>query len=141
MNERFESLMYHAGMTAQGCWDEMDSYQREAVERFAQLIVKECKDRLVRIMGTFDLATGHADTMEQVLDALEDELRDVLGHLRARREWVGLTDEEIDECERLATIRHQSHRYSVHGQIITPADGLEWHFARAIEAKLKEKNT
>jgi len=42
MNERFESLMYHAGMTAQGCWDEMDSYQREAVERFALLIVQDC---------------------------------------------------------------------------------------------------
>ena len=42
MNDRFESLMYHAGMTAQGCWDEMDSYQREAVEKFAQLIVREC---------------------------------------------------------------------------------------------------
>jgi hypothetical protein len=44
MNERFESLMYHAGMTAQGCWDEMDSYQREAVEKFAELIVRECAD-------------------------------------------------------------------------------------------------
>ena len=42
MNDRFENLMYHAGMTAQCCWDEMDSYQREAVEKFAELIVKEC---------------------------------------------------------------------------------------------------
>lgn len=42
MNERFEHLMYQAGMTAQGCWDAMDSYQREAIEKFAQLIVKEC---------------------------------------------------------------------------------------------------
>ena len=41
MNDRFESLMYHAGMTAQGCWDEMDSYQREAVERFAELLWQE----------------------------------------------------------------------------------------------------
>ena len=50
--------------------------------------------RLVRIMGTFDLATGHADTMDQALDALEDELRDVLGHLRARREQQrGRSDE------------------------------------------------
>ncbi len=57
-----------------------------------------------------------------------------------KREWQGLTDEEIDECERLATIRHQRHKYSVRGQIITPADGLEWHFAGAIAAKLKERN-
>ena len=58
-----------------------------------------------------------------------------------KREWQGLTDEEVYECERLATVRYQRHKYSVHGQIITPADGLEWHFARAIEAKLREKNT
>ena len=58
-----------------------------------------------------------------------------------KRQWVGLSDEEIDECKRIATFRYQRHKYSVRGQIITPADGLEWHFAGVIEAKLKEKNT
>jgi hypothetical protein len=42
MNTKFEDLMYHAGLTASGCWDKMDQYDRAAVERFAQLIVKEC---------------------------------------------------------------------------------------------------
>ena len=42
----------------------------------------EAKARLIRIMGTFDLATGHADTFDELLDSLELELRDVLGHLR-----------------------------------------------------------
>jgi len=41
------------------------------------------KERLIRMMGTFDLATGHADTWDELLDALESELRDVLGHYRA----------------------------------------------------------
>lgn len=41
MNERLEDLMYHAGLTAQGCWEEMDSYDREAIEKFAMLIIKE----------------------------------------------------------------------------------------------------
>lgn len=40
------------------------------------------KERLIRIMGTFDLATGHADTFDELLDSLESELRDVLGHYR-----------------------------------------------------------
>ena len=40
-----------------------------------------------------------------------------------KREWVGLTDEEIDYVE----------------DNVDPA--LYRHFARAIEAKLKEKNT
>lgn len=44
MNERLEDLMYHAGLTAQGCWDSMDQYDREAIEKFAELIVRECAD-------------------------------------------------------------------------------------------------
>ena len=95
MNERIKELLGQAYDEAvPETWTTLSSLQQGRVyEKFAELIVKECKDRLVRIMGTFDLATGHADTMEQLLDALEDELRDVLGHLRARREWQGLTDE------------------------------------------------
>ena len=42
MNEQIEKLMYHAGLTAQGCWDEMDDYDKQAIEKFAELIVKEC---------------------------------------------------------------------------------------------------
>ena len=42
MNKRIEDLMYHSGLTAQGCWDEMDEYDRKAIEKFAELIVKEC---------------------------------------------------------------------------------------------------
>ena len=99
----------------------------------------KAKERLIRVMGTFDLATGHASTFDELLDSLESELRDVLGHYREalaqpeqepvawmvtygglthiaytqpnmvvdthyqplyaappRREWVGLTDEEIE---------------------------------------------
>ena len=42
MNTKFEDLMYQAGLTAQGCWDEMDGYDHEAIEKFAELIVREC---------------------------------------------------------------------------------------------------
>ena len=42
MNERIEDLMYRAGLTAQGCWDSMEDYDRKAIEKFAELIVKEC---------------------------------------------------------------------------------------------------
>lgn len=44
MNKQFDKLMYDAGMTAQGCWDEWDSYQRGAIAKFAELIVSECAD-------------------------------------------------------------------------------------------------
>ena len=39
---KFDDLMYRAGLTAQGCWDEMDDYDHKAIEKFAELIVKEC---------------------------------------------------------------------------------------------------
>ena len=42
MNGRLEHLMYLAGLTAQGCWDKLDDYDRTAIEKFAELIVQEC---------------------------------------------------------------------------------------------------
>ena len=57
-----------------------------------------------------------------------------------KREWQGLTDEEIYECEKVGAIHYQRHKCSVRGQQLTPADDPQWHFAGAIEAKLKEKN-
>jgi hypothetical protein len=43
MNETiFSKLHYQSGLVAQGCWDELDEYDREAIIRFGDLIVKEC---------------------------------------------------------------------------------------------------
>jgi len=44
MNPKIEELMYRSGLTAQGCWDNMDEYDRAAVLKFAELIVRECAD-------------------------------------------------------------------------------------------------
>jgi hypothetical protein len=38
----FERLHYHSGLVAQGCWDELDEYDREAIRRFGDLVVTEC---------------------------------------------------------------------------------------------------
>ena len=42
MNQKIQDLMYHSGLTAQGCWDEMDDYDKQAIEKLAELIVREC---------------------------------------------------------------------------------------------------
>lgn len=42
MNERIEHCLYQAGLTVQGCWDELDDYAKEGIEKFAELIVREC---------------------------------------------------------------------------------------------------
>lgn len=44
MSNKFDDLMYQAGLTAQGCWDQMDDYDRTAILKFAELIVRECLD-------------------------------------------------------------------------------------------------
>lgn len=42
MNTRFDNLMYHAGLTAQGSWDSMDDYDHQAIIKLCELVVEEC---------------------------------------------------------------------------------------------------
>jgi len=46
----FEKQMYDSGLTAQGCWDEMDSYMHGAIEKFGELVVRRCISE-VAMMG------------------------------------------------------------------------------------------
>ena len=50
----FERLHYHSGLVAQGCWSELDEYDREAIRRFGDLIVRECAEvaRLTILSGS-----------------------------------------------------------------------------------------
>ena len=45
MTEHLEHLLYESGLTAQGCWDELDEYARQGIEKFALLIVRECANQ------------------------------------------------------------------------------------------------
>lgn len=42
MNERIEHLLYLSGLTASGCWDKFDDYDKDALNKFSELIVQEC---------------------------------------------------------------------------------------------------
>jgi hypothetical protein len=44
----FDQLMEDSGLTAAGCWSDMDEYDREAIIRFGNLIVKECAEVALR---------------------------------------------------------------------------------------------
>jgi len=46
MNERIEQCLYLSGLTAQGCWDELDDYAKQGIYKFAELIVREGVDLL-----------------------------------------------------------------------------------------------
>lgn len=49
-----------------------------------------------------------------------------------------LSEEQINECERIAAIAHQEHKRSSLGQPSSPADYYQWHFARALEAEVRK---
>ena len=63
MNERIEHCLYQAGLTAQGCWDELDDYAKECIEKFAKLLVNECT-KVVE-----NLSPGYDDYRNQIEDA------------------------------------------------------------------------
>ena len=52
-----------------------------------------------------------------------------------------LSDEQIYECERIASIRYWRHTNSIRGQQLTSADDPQWHFARAVESEVRKKDT
>jgi len=47
MNNRIEDLMYQSGLTASGCWDDMDDYAHTAIEKFGKLTVEDCIQVLI----------------------------------------------------------------------------------------------
>lgn len=63
----------------------------------------DAKQRLLEIMRKNGLATGHGDTLKQVIDTLEVELTDVLSAARqnaARYRWLR-DNTELDELDEL----------------------------------------
>jgi hypothetical protein len=48
MTDKYDDQLYLSGLTAQGCWDELDDYAKDAIIRFGDLLVKECADIAMR---------------------------------------------------------------------------------------------
>ena len=64
MNDKFEDLLYNSGLTSHGCWDKLDEWDREAVLKFGELIVRECVDicfkHVVGSVGTYPGVNNNA---------------------------------------------------------------------------------
>lgn len=48
-DEELEDLMYRAGLTAQGCWDSMDQYAREAIMDFAKRVAAAEREACAKV--------------------------------------------------------------------------------------------
>ena len=85
--------MYDAGLTAQGCWDEMDSYMHEAIEKFGELIVRRCISE-VAMMGVTqyenkDIAWAVDLIIKNLKDTFEIDESSVDEQLRKRSTYFG----------------------------------------------------
>jgi hypothetical protein len=89
----FEKQMYDAGLTAQGCWDEMDSYMHDAIEKFGELIVRRCISE-VAMMGVTqyenkDIAWTVDLIIKNLKDTFEIDESSVDEQLRKRSTYFG----------------------------------------------------
>jgi hypothetical protein len=63
-----------------------------------------------------------------------------VGEVGVWGEWVGLTEREVEECTITAERDYERYMHATRGQQLGQRDQLDWWIARAIEAKLREKN-
>lgn len=113
MNENLENLMYSSGLTAQGCWDEMDTYSKDAIQELCESIVFECM-KIAVFKG--DAATGRAikehfgismmskeeDEYDVVKDALQTKYDKLSGMMSNVEYGWGLMDQiRMQQMDRL----------------------------------------
>lgn len=68
MNNKFEDLLYRAGLTAQGSLDQMDQYDQEAILRLIQLVIRDC----ATLVGVFAETRIPASQYPQLLKSQYD---------------------------------------------------------------------
>lgn len=76
MNEHMDYLLYRSGLTAQGCWDELDDYAKQAIYQFANLIVNECAM----------IASEHVESIEGVTFGVGRAVKNHFGVGEIKRE-------------------------------------------------------
>ena len=111
-------------------WQHADVAEIKAkrYEYFAALVAAAEREKVAQWMTRQGYATGHGDNIEDLLKELEWQIEE-----RIRREWVGLTDEEIWKCNKAKSgSAVEFHICYAHQNVLD--------FAEAIEAKLREKN-
>jgi hypothetical protein len=58
MNEALDDLIYHSGLIADGCWEDLDTYTQEAIERLFHLTVQECVRACINEGKTYEIESA-----------------------------------------------------------------------------------
>ena len=68
MNNKFEDLLYRAGLTASGCMDKMDEYDKDAVLRLIEITIRDC----ATLVAVFAECKLPASTYQELLKSQYD---------------------------------------------------------------------
>jgi len=73
MDDIIEHCMYESGLTAHGCWDELDDYAKQSIQRFAKLLARDFFNEASMIELRL---RNRIEELEQERDAVRQELAD-----------------------------------------------------------------
>jgi Tfp pilus assembly protein FimV len=79
-------------------------------------------------------------SIEMAFEWDEDEDHTIPLYRHPPRQPVRLSDDEIQECFDIAQKNFSKHQTGIKGQQLTIRDWPNWHFAKAIEQAIMEKN-
>jgi hypothetical protein len=69
---KIDDLLYKAGLTADGCWDKFDDYDKAAILRLITFTVEECAEQIN------NLPSGYKDYRDQIEDAFRRDCIEVI---------------------------------------------------------------
>ena len=69
---KMDDLLYESGLTAQGCWDELDNYAKECIIKFGELIVNETMNVLGSQMGKHGVDLSNLPTWYKCMEKTEE---------------------------------------------------------------------
>ena len=67
-----DKYVYESGLIASGCWDKFDDYDKQALEKFAELIVKKC----AYLVNDYQRTTGYTDHAKMLCREFNIEYKD-----------------------------------------------------------------
>lgn len=68
------NLLYKSGLLADGCWDKFDEYDKEALNKYTELLIRECvKAIMIKSKNSDDKVFSYQ------LEVLHDDLLNKFG--------------------------------------------------------------
>ena len=78
MNKAFDDLIYQSGLIADGCWDELGTYEQEAIERLIELTVRECINKI----ETHQIPVGNSAAGEMACEWTHGALKEIRDEIK-----------------------------------------------------------